>query len=270
MHLFCHRLAEAQKAANTALCVGLDPDMFRLPAGIPQTLAGMRYFLETVIATALPHCIAFKPNISFFEAMGIEGLQLLKDLRSRVPSTTPWIIDAKRGDIGNTSVMQARFLFDVLGADAVTLHPYMGEDSVVPFFEFRDKFSFVLGLTSNIGSQQFQKQKMANGTCLYEVVLSQISAWRTSFGNVGAVVGATQDALSAIRKVDPDLLMLVPGVGAQGGDYGDVVKNGKNRDGLVLVNVSRGVLYDPSDNTQNFECNIRQRLSIYSDMPTPK
>ncbi len=270
MHSFCHRLQAAQTIAQTSLCVGLDPDMSLLPVGVPQTIPGMRYFLEAVIETCLSHCIAFKPNISFFEAMGIEGLQLLAALRRRVPSSVPWIIDAKRGDIGNTSRMQARFLFDVLGADAVTLHPYMGEDSVVPFFEFRDKFLFVLGLTSNTGSQQFQKQKMANGTFLYDVVLSQISAWQTSFGNVGAVVGATQDALSAIRKADPDLLMLVPGVGAQGGDYGNVVKNGKNRDGLILVNVSRGVLYGLSDNTQNFECNISQRLSIYRDLSIPK
>lgn len=263
MHPFCHRLQVAQERAQTCLCVGLDPDMSRLPSGIPQTMAGMRYFLEAVIATASPHCVAFKPNISFFEALGIEGLQLLQSLRSRVSETVPWVIDAKRGDIGNTSAMQARFLFDVLGADAVTLHPYMGEDSVFPFLAFKDKFSFVLGLTSNQGSQQFQTQKMATGEYLYERVLSQIRAWREFHGNVGAVVGATQEALAAIRKSDPDLLMLIPGVGAQGGSYADAVAHGKNRDGLALINVSRAILYDVADNTQNFECNILDRLSIY-------
>jgi orotidine-5'-phosphate decarboxylase len=263
MHPFCHQLKVAQDVSKTSLCVGLDPDMSLLPAGIPRTVAGVRYFLEAVIETSLGRCAAFKPNISFFEAMGIEGLQLLLSLRERVPSTTPWIIDAKRGDIGNTSRMQARFLFDVLGADAVTLHPYMGEDSIVPFLEFRDKFSFVLGLTSNMGSASFQKQQMQNGCYLYETVLSQIKQWRDTFGNVGAVVGATQEALSAIQRIDPELLMLVPGVGAQGGSYQDVLASGKNNDGLVLINVSRAVLYDPGDNIQNFECNILQKLSIY-------
>jgi len=263
MHPFCHQLQVAQQTSGTSLCVGLDPDIARLPEGISRDLKGMRYFLEAVIDVSLGHCAAFKPNISFFEAMGIDGLQLLLSLRSRVPSSTPWIIDAKRGDIGNTSAMQARFLFDVLGADAVTLHPYMGDDSVVPFLEFKDKFSFILGLTSNSGSSDFQKQKMADGRFLYETVLSQIKSWRLSFGNAGAVVGATQSSLAAIRKADPDLLMLIPGVGAQGGDYLDTLNNGKNRDGLVLINVSRAVLYDAGDHIQNFECNISQRLSIY-------
>jgi orotidine-5'-phosphate decarboxylase len=237
--------------------------MSRLPEGFSKTISGMRYFLETVIAAASGRCAAFKPNISFFEAMGIEGLELLRDLRQRVPASIPWIIDAKRGDIGNTSAMQAHFLFDVLGADAVTLHPYMGEDSVVPFLEFKDKFSFILGLTSNQGSTNFQKQKMEDGSFLYETVLSQIKLWREQYGNVGAVVGATQSSLAAIQKRDPELLMLVPGVGAQGGSYADVLRSGKNSDGLLLINASRAVLYASGDNIQNFECNIVERLSIY-------
>jgi orotidine-5'-phosphate decarboxylase len=263
MHPFCHQLQVAQRESATCLCVGLDPDMTRLPDGISRDLTGMRYFLEAVIDASLGHCSAFKPNISFFEAMGIEGLQLLLALRGRVPDTIPWIIDAKRGDIGNTSAMQAKFLFDVLGADAVTLHPYMGSDSVVPFLEFKDKFSFVLGLTSNSGASDFQKQKMADGQFLYETVLSQIKSWRLSFGNVGAVVGATQSSLALIRNADPDLLMLVPGVGTQGGDYLTTLNNAKNSDGLALINVSRAVLYAAGDHIQNFECNILRRLSIY-------
>lgn len=268
MHPFCTTLQKRIRETRTCLCVGLDPDPAQIPSDFGTGIAGVTSFLEAVIEISLSQCVAFKPNISFFEALGLEGLALLAKLRTKVPHTHAWIIDGKRGDIGNTSSMQATFLFDILGADAVTLHPYMGEDSVVPFLSYKDKFSFVLGLTSNKGAETFQKQQMATGFALYHTVLAQIADWRRQFGNIGAVVGATQADLNSIRKQDPELLMLIPGVGTQGGRYHDILPVAKNQDGLALINVSRAVLYNDQDHIRNFECNIRNRLSIYRDIDT--
>ncbi|NBV43165.1 orotidine-5'-phosphate decarboxylase, partial [bacterium] len=143
------------QSRRTYLCVGLDPDPAKLPSGFSQTIEGVEVYLKEIIRLSSERCIAYKPNISFFEGLGIDGLAMLQRLRNYVPAGTPWIIDGKRGDIGNTSAMQARFLFDHLGADASTLHPYMGNDSLAPFFEYRDKLHFVLALTSNPGSATF-------------------------------------------------------------------------------------------------------------------
>ncbi len=241
-HPFLERLATSP-AQNKALCVGLDPDPSKIPAPYSDSLSGIRDFLRGVIAATQDIAVAYKPNISFFEALGIEGLHLLKELRND-HSDLIWIIDAKRGDIGNTSGMQAQFLFEHLGADAVTLHPYMGLDSLAPFFEYRDKFSFVLALTSNPGAQDFEMLALDSERSLYQQVTHRCQGWHRDYGNVGLVVGAThEEGLIHIRHQVPELLFLIPGVGAQGGDFHSTVSHGRNRDGLVLVNVGRSILY---------------------------
>jgi len=225
------------------VCLGLDPDPNKLPDHLPKTIEGVEIFLEEIIASTKDVVVTYKANISFFEAMGIKGLELLLRIRQLIPSDVPLIIDAKRGDIGNTSSMQAKFIFDELGADATTLHPYMGSDSVEPFLEYHEKFNFILGLTSNPGSKTFEKLILASKTSLYQHVITQISQWNKQFGNAGVVVGATQDEMSAVRKIDPNLIFLIPGVGAQGGSYEDAVTKGVNSDNVALINMSRSLLY---------------------------
>ena len=213
-----------------------------MPDHYPQTIEGVKAFLLDVIAATQDFCIAYKPNISFFEALGIEGLRVLESVRKAIPESIPMILDGKRGDIGNTSAKQAKYLFDVFGADASTLHPYMGADSLVPFFEYKDKFHFVLGLTSNSGAKDFEFA-LTDGVPLYSKIIQRCDQWLVEYGNVGVVVGGTQSELKTIRVANPKLLFLIPGVGAQGGDYQDCALTGRNADGLALINVGRSLIY---------------------------
>ncbi|MBT5855379.1 orotidine-5'-phosphate decarboxylase [bacterium] len=242
-HPVINRWLTNRDRINHSLCVGIDPDMDKLPDTFPKTIDGMEQFLIHVIESTQEDCISYKPNMAFFEAMGIEGLRLLERLCKRIPDAIPIIMDGKRGDIGNTSKMQAKFIFDYFGADASTLHPYMGSDSLRPFFEYKDKMHFVLGLTSNPGSQDFEKKNMADGQPLYHTVIKQCIEWNQDYGNIGMVVGATHDELANVREIAEQLPFLIPGVGAQGGTYSHASDKGKNLDGLVLINASRAVLY---------------------------
>lgn len=226
--------------------MGLDPDLSQLPQGFDRTIQGIEAFLATVIDCTQGACIAYKPNISFFEGLGLEGLHLLKRIRHRIPQEIPVILDAKRGDIGNTSRMQARFIFEEFEADATTLHPYMGHDSLVPFFEYRDKYHFVLVLTSNSGASDLEKQPLASGKRLFEHTAELARNWHRTYQNIGFVVGATQTELETLRHQDSETLFLVPGVGEQGGDWNSAVANSQNQDGLTLINVGRGILYQHS------------------------
>lgn len=261
-HPFIDRVQANYALTGHLICVGLDPDPAYIPSYYPTDISGVFQFLTDVVDASLSHCVCFKPNISFFEALGIEGLEMLRRLIAYIPKTHPVILDAKRGDIGNTSKMQAKYLFDVMGADAATLHPYMGEDSVIPFFEYREKFHFVLGLTSNSGASTFETQRMYSSQCLYEHVVRQCSNWNTLFNNVGVVVGATHAELQSIRGIDSHLLFLIPGVGAQGGDYAHAVEFGKNNQGLCLVNASRSVLYGDTTETPRFSERITSDLIL--------
>jgi len=242
-HPFYQKIQANIKERKNVICVGLDPDLSKLPSHLPQTLEGVTQFLSEVISVTSDLCVAYKPNLSFFEAYGLDGLCVLEKVCKLIPNDVPIILDAKRGDIGNTSAMQARYLFDYFGASATTLHPYMGYDSLEPFFSYKDKFHFVLVLTSNPGAADFEKQKMANGKFLYEAVFEKCVAWSKEFSNIGAVVGATQKELPLVRALDNSLLFLVPGIGAQGGDYQTAVTLGKNQDGLVLINMTRSLIY---------------------------
>lgn len=236
------RWYQLKKQSSTCLCIGLDPDIAKLPSGYTQNIDGVNHFLKDIIDCTLDKCISYKPNISFYEALGIKGLQLLQDIISHIDERLPVIVDAKRGDIGNTSAKQAQFIFDECNADATTLHPYMGLDSLEPFFNYKDKFNFVLGLTSNPGSVDFEKLR-CDDHYLYEKVIQSCATWNTKFHNIGLVVGATQEEMKNIRASDGTFLYLIPGVGAQGGLYEDAYQYGKNNDGLALISVSRSILY---------------------------
>ena len=227
---------------KNCLCIGIDPTLQSIPTGYSETISGLTEFLSDFIQISQEHCIAFKPNISFFEALGIEGLQCLETICKTVQQRVPIIMDAKRGDIGNTSAMQARYIFDYFNADAVTLHPYMGLDSLEPFFKYQDKFHFVLGLTSNPGSRDFEESELNSGKTLASHVIETLSHWNKQFHNIGVVVGATEQKLATVRAIDPSLLFLIPGVGAQGGTYHSAYEQGKNTNDLALVNASRAIM----------------------------
>ncbi|RAP27975.1 orotidine-5'-phosphate decarboxylase [Candidatus Marinamargulisbacteria bacterium SCGC AG-343-D04] len=242
-HSLIKKWTELQNKTGHCLCIGLDPDISKLPSGYPQSVDGLTHFLCDIIDISHEHCIAYKPNISFFEAYGIPGLKSLETVIQHIKKSVPVILDAKRGDIGNTSAMQARFIFDYLNADATTLHPYMGFDSLEPFFKYTEKYHFVLGLTSNPGAKDFETQVLDSGLPLYRHIITQLETWNRKFHNIGAVVGATQEELSIIRKSHPSLLFLIPGVGTQGGSYKEAYLNGKNDHNLALINASRSILY---------------------------
>ncbi|MFA5880345.1 MAG: orotidine-5'-phosphate decarboxylase [Candidatus Margulisiibacteriota bacterium] len=252
-HLFYQKIKKNISARKNYICLGLDPDLNKLPVKYPQNIQGLTDFLINAIEDTKDLVICYKPNISFFEALGIDGLKLLEKICQIIPDNVPIILDAKRGDIGNTSKCQAKYIFDYFKADAITLHPYMGLDSLSPFFEYQDKFCFVLALTSNPGAGDFEKQTLANNKPLYSLVVERCAVWHQQYQNIGLVVGGTQKELGELRNINSDLLFLIPGVGAQGGDYQNSVNLGKNKDDLAIVNISRGILYSDLGFRKAFE-----------------
>ncbi len=236
-------LVDQINAKQSYLCVGLDTDIEKLPAGLPKTKQGVITFNKAIIDATAPYCVSYKVNTAFYESQGIAGWEAMEETLAHIPSTHFTIADAKRGDIGNTSAQYAKTFFEVLPFDAITVAPYMGKDSIDPFLAYQNKWTIVLGLTSNPGSQNFEQQKLANGQFLFESVLEQVSSWATA-EQLMFVIGATKAAdLVAIRKIIPEHFLLVPGVGAQGGSLEDVTKYGKNNDIGLLVNASRAVIF---------------------------
>lgn len=228
------------------LCVGLDTDIRRIPAMLLDNERPCLDFNKAIIDATAPFCVAYKPNTAFYEARGAEGWKDLADTVAYIRKNYPdhfIIVDAKRGDIGNTSAMYARSFFEDMDADALTVAPYMGEDSVTPFLGYPDKWVILLALTSNRGSADFQNITDKAGTRLFESVLEKSKAWANSDAMM-YVVGATRaDMLDDVRKIVPDSFLLVPGVGAQGGSLEEVCRHGMNSDCGLLVNSSRGVIY---------------------------
>lgn len=233
------------RSKKTFLCVGLDPDVDKLPKHLLDEEDPIFEFNRELIDATADHCVAFKPNTAFYEAYGLSGIESLEKTLKYINLNYPdhfLIADAKRGDIGNTSTMYAKAFFKRLEADAITVAPYMGRDSVKPFLEFENKWAIVLGLTSNEGSADFQQLKIANEE-LYLQVIRTCASWGTS-ENMMFVVGATKaKMLEDIRKIIPEHFLLVPGVGAQGGSLEEVCKYGINKDVGLLVNVSRNIIY---------------------------
>ncbi len=231
------------RVKQSLLCVGLDPELHKIPPHLHDYDNPVREFLKEIIAATHDLCIAYKPNLAFFEALGVSGMQTLAHVMDAVPPQIFTIADAKRGDIGNTSRLYAKAFFEHFRFDAITVAPYMGEDSVKPFLEFPEKWVILLALTSNAGSADFQFTGQEDGHPLYEKVIRKAQSWGNS-QQMMFVVGATHpEQLARIRSLAPDHFMLVPGVGAQGGDLASVCRNGLNSRGGLLINASRAILY---------------------------
>ncbi len=242
------KLIQQIVAKQSYLCVGLDSDIEKLPAGMPKTAQGVTDFNKAIIDATAAHCVSYKINTAFYESLGVKGWQAMEDTLAHIPSTHFTIADAKRGDIGNTSAQYAKTFFEVLPFDAITVAPYMGKDSIEPFLAFSNKCTIVLGLTSNLGSQNFEQQKLESGQFLYESVLEQVASWGTA-DQIMFVVGATKaKEFESIRKIIPAHFILVPGVGAQGGSLAEVTKYGKNKEVGLLVNASRAIIFASNGN----------------------
>jgi orotidine-5'-phosphate decarboxylase len=240
-----HLLAEIKKK-RSYLCVGLDTDLARIPDHLKSQPDPVFEFNKQIIDATEDLCVAYKPNLAFYEALGHRGWESLQRTLDYIPDNQFAIADAKRGDIGNTSTLYARAFFGQMDFDAITVAPYMGADSVVPFLEFKDKVVILLVHTSNPGSADFQLFASASGRKLYEEVIIKSQSWGTP-DNLMYVVGATRaDKISEIRALAPDHFFLVPGVGAQGGNLEEVSRLGLTRGGGLLVNNTRGIIYASS------------------------
>ena len=244
------QLIEQIFTKKSFLCVGLDTDLNKVPKFLLNEEDSIFSFNKAIIDATAPYCVAYKPNLAFYECYGLKGMEAFEKTITYLKEKYPnhfIIADAKRGDIGNTSKMYAQTFFKEYNVDALTIAPYMGEDSVKPFLEYEGKWVILLALTSNKGSHDFQLFEDKDGVRLFERVLSKAQEWSTT-ENLMFVVGATQGSLFAdIRKLAPNSFLLVPGVGAQGGSLQEVCKYGMNKDCGLLVNSSRGIIYASSE-----------------------
>ena len=236
---------------KTFLCVGLDTDINKIPAYLKNEDDPIFAFNKAIIDATASYCVAYKPNLAFYECYGLKGMLAFEKTIQYIKENHPnhfIIADAKRGDIGNTSKMYAQTFFEEYNLDSVTVAPYMGEDSVKPFLEYDGKWVILLALTSNKGSHDFQLTEDKQGERLFEKVLKKSQEWGTT-ENLMYVVGATQGKMfEDIRRIAPEHFLLVPGVGAQGGSLQEVCKYGMTKDCGLLVNSSRGIIYASTDN----------------------
>lgn len=261
------QLIEQIQIKKSFLCVGLDVDLNKIPQHLLTTEDPIFEFNKSIIDATHDICVAYKPNIAFFEAYGIKGWQALKKTIDYINQNYPdlfTIADAKRGDIGNTSSMYAKAFFEDLAFDSVTVAPYMGKDSVEPFLAFEGKHAIMLALTSNEGAFDFQTLQV-DGTELYKHVIETSKTWNNS-ENLMYVVGATKaEYFTEIRKIIPDSFLLVPGVGAQGGSLQEVCKYGMNATVGLLINSSRGIIY--ASNGEDFAEKAREEaLKLQKEM----
>jgi orotidine-5'-phosphate decarboxylase len=247
---FLDLLLDATRRNQSLLCIGLDPDPARIPAQLRAAPDPIYAFCAAIIEATADLVCAFKPNSAFFEALGIGGIATLRRVIAAVPRDVPVILDAKRGDIGSTAAAYAHAAFEVLGASAVTLNPYLGGDALAPFLRYADKGCLLVCKTSNPGSAEVQDLQLAGGGPLYlEIARRAQNTWNQQ-GNVGLVVGATHpDVLPAVRDLCPDLPLLVPGIGAQGGDLIAAVRGAVDvRGERAIISASRSIMYAADDN----------------------
>jgi orotidine-5'-phosphate decarboxylase len=233
-----NQLVQQIQTKKSYLCVGLDTDLTKIPKYLQSLPDAVFEFNKQIIDATQDLCVAYKINAAFYEAMGLKGWEAMEKTVNYIPKDQFIIADAKRGDIGNTSSQYAKAFFETMNFDAITVAPYMGEDSVKPFLEFENKWAIVLGLTSNAGSKDFEQQKIGE-EFLYETVLKKVSSW----GNTNNLMFVIASDLEDIRKIIPDHFLLVPGVGFQGGSLEEVSKYGMNKDCGLLVNASRAIIY---------------------------
>ncbi len=237
---FIEKLLNAAEKNNSLVCVGLDPVQAQMPEGI-----GVLEFNKAIIDATAGLVCAYKPNFAFYESLGAGGFEILKATIDYIPDDIPVIGDAKRGDIGNTALAYARAIFNELGCDAATVNPYLGYDSIKPFTQYKDKGVFILCRTSNTGSADFQSLRLGDsGSTLFETVAQKAEGWNEN-GNVGLVVGATSpEELKLIRRQHPGMPLLIPGIGAQGGDLEKAVRYGIDaNDEKAIINSSRQIIY---------------------------
>jgi len=261
---FVDKLLAASRANGSLLCIGLDPDPQLMPS-----MSVLEFNKRIIDATADLVC-AYKPNLAFYEALGIEGLQALEKTVAHIPDTIPVIGDAKRGDIGSTARAYARALFDTFGFDAATVNPYLGYDSLEPFIEYRDRGVFVLCRTSNAGSAEFQALQLSQPPIpLFEMVALRAREWN-AHGNIGLVVGATYaDELRRVRQLCPDMPLLIPGIGAQAGDLASTVRYGVDEKGeRAIISSSRQVIYaskgdDFATAAREEAAKLRERINLF-------
>lgn len=246
------------------LCVGLDTDLEKIPRFLLDYEDPVFEFNKRIIDATKAHCVAYKPNIAFYESLGSKGWDSLAKTIDYIPDNFFTIADAKRGDIGNTSRMYAKTFFETYAFDSITINPYMGIDSVTPFLEFEGKWAIILAITSNVGSQDFQHIQ-ENGEKLYEAVVRKSFDWGSE-ENIMFVTGATHPKeLGEIRALAPNSFFLVPGVGAQGGDMDAVVKSGRNKDIGLLVNSARSIIY--ASNQEDFaEAAQKEAAKLHEQM----
>jgi orotidine-5'-phosphate decarboxylase len=261
---FNNKLNNSILKKKSYLCVGLDPDIEKIPHVLHKEENPIKKFVEEIVNATKKYAIAYKSNMAFFECEGFSGLRALESLKKIIPEDIILILDGKRGDIGNTANKYAKSAYELLGADAVTVNPYMGFDAVKPFIENAEKGVFVLGLTSNKSAEDFQYLHIKNEP-LYMIVGKKVNLWNSN-NNCGLVVGATKpEELAEIRKKFPTLPFLVPGVGAQGGDLKTVIKNGEDKNGTgLLINAGRDILYCSSGN--DFAGKSSERAKYYFEI----
>lgn len=241
------QLFEQITKKNSYLCVGLDTDITKIPTHLKNTSDPVFEFNKQIIDATHEYCVAYKPNIAFYEALGAKGWESLAKTLEYIPKECFTIADAKRGDIGNTSSLYAKAFFEQMNFDSITVAPYMGEDSVKPFLAFQDKWVILLAHTSNSGSSDFQLIESKAGKKLYEEVITKSQQWGTP-EQLMYVVGATRvDKIAEIRKLAPEHFFLVPGIGAQGGDLSETSKHGLTKQCGLLVNSTRAIIYASSD-----------------------
>lgn len=266
---FTEKLEKAIKKNNSLLCVGLDPDIKKLPKHLLKTKDPLFFFNKEIIDSTCDFVCAYKPNIAFYEAEGIDGLLQLKKtieyLKLNYPQI-PTILDAKRGDIGNTSAMYAKEIFDYFGFDSLTVNPYLGKDAVDPFLSYGNKGTIILCRTSNKGAADFQDLILKDNTMLYEKIAEKIIEWDNSYHNCLMVVGATwPEELKKIRKIAKDMFFLVPGIGSQNGNLELTLKNGLREDhsGLIISS-SRSIIY--SSQNLDFASKARNKTKETRDL----
>jgi len=258
---FNERLNMLISNKSSYLCLGLDPDMEKIPAHLKYERNPIAIFVEEIIEATKDLVVAYKANLAFYECEGQNGWEVLQDLSTHIPKDVILILDGKRGDISNTSKKYVNAYFNQLGCDAVTLHPYMGYDSIEPFIQDSEKGAFILTLTSNKGASDFQTLQVGSMP-LHHHVAQKIEQWNRN-NNCGLVVGASYiDELRVLRQLVPNLPFLIPGVGAQGGDFKTVLKYGRNKSGTgMLITIGRDILY--AGNGKDFFKQSRKRALAY-------
>jgi orotidine-5'-phosphate decarboxylase len=260
---FNERLNMLISNKSSLLCIGLDPDIDKIPSHLRYKKNPLQLFIREIVESTRDLAVAYKANLAYYEYEGRNGLEALNDLETMISKDTLLILDGKRGDVPHTAERYAHTYFDQMGADAVTLSPYMGQDSVASFIENPEKGAFILALNSNEGVADFQYLQVGIDP-LYLYVGKKVAKWNIN-NNCGLVVGAKDiEGLKILRDALPDLPFLVPGVGAQGGDFKEVVKYGRDKDGAgLLVNVGRDIIY--ADDGKKFAQSVRERAQYYVD-----